>query len=584
MRANVVWANVCRMSPTRREALAQLAALAALPLARHAFVADDPLDGTIANYQEGRRRGLWSAAEVTAHAIERCRTVGARYRAIDMLADSAVAEARASDERRRAGRDRGPMDGVPVFAKAIYDMVGLPTTGSSAEWARLFPDSVRRDAVEVSRMRAAGAVVLGKTAADDFAYHGNGTSSHTGQVLNPYDATDTRTPGGSSAGSAVAVATGMAFAGLGTDDGGSNRIPAQFTGVVGMKPTFGLVPRTGVIPTWPYLDTHGPLARSASDAALLLAIIAGADVSDPLALTGSWNGAPLASLRDDALSGVRLGLVDAHVPRAQMTAEALAMWDRAVSDLKAAGATVESFAAPITRANYRDAFAASAKAREDVAVNSRSPAPTANALYKYFAGRTDDPRGAMRGIRCVSQVLRRASGDVRRMHSAPRPVDGRRSGGTFVRSLAHRSGDDARECDALGESRSDGLPDDALQRTARGRLVAGCSDDPGLRQLARSSRGVDSRRARRRRNARAESVDRRIARKRRAHPRAGARVRASIATLRRAAAGVTSRAASRMSNNNLLPHEVRRARACRVTWSTPYFSGMTKRGASENER
>lgn len=384
------------MSPTRREALAQLAALAALPLARHAFVADDPLDGTIANYQEGRRRGLWSAAEVTAHAIERCRTVGARYRAIDMLADSAVAEARASDERRRAGRDRGPMDGVPVFAKAIYDMVGLPTTGSSAEWARLFPDSVRRDAVEVSRMRAAGAVVLGKTAADDFAYHGNGTSSHTGQVLNPYDATDTRTPGGSSAGSAVAVATGMAFAGLGTDDGGSNRIPAQFTGVVGMKPTFGLVPRTGVIPTWPYLDTHGPLARSASDAALLLAIIAGADVSDPLALTGSWNGAPLASLRDDALSGVRLGLVDAHVPRAQMTAEALAMWDRAVSDLKAAGATVESFAAPITRANYRDAFAASAKAREDVAVNSRSPAPTANALYKYFAGRTDDPRGAMR--------------------------------------------------------------------------------------------------------------------------------------------------------------------------------------------
>ena len=185
-----------------------------------------------------------------------------------------------------AGR-AGPLDGVPVFAKAIYDMSGLPTTGSSAEWARLFPEPVRRDALEVARLRAAGAIVLGKTAADDFAYRGNGTSSHTGQVLNPHDPTGTRTPGGSSAGSAVAVAGGMAFAALGTDDGGSNRIPAQFTGVVGMKPTFGLVPRTGVIPTWPYLDTHGPLARTVADAALLLAAIAGADPSDPLALSAT---------------------------------------------------------------------------------------------------------------------------------------------------------------------------------------------------------------------------------------------------------------------------------------------------------
>jgi Asp-tRNA(Asn)/Glu-tRNA(Gln) amidotransferase A subunit family amidase len=283
-----------------------------------------------------------------------------------------------------------------VFAKAIYDMNGLPTTGSSAEWARLFPDPVRRDALEVARLRAAGAIVLGKTAADDFAYHGNGTSSHTGQVLNPYDPTGTRTPGGSSAGSAVAVASGMAFAALGTDDGGSNRIPAQFTGVVGMKPTFGLVPRTGVIPTWPYLDTHGPLARSVADAALLLAAIAGADASDPLALTAAWNGAPLARLRDDALAGVRLGLVEAHAPRDKMTAEALAVWDRALGDLRAAGAVVEPFAAAVTRVNYRDAFAAAARDRGDVAVDPDSPAPTANALYRYFAGRTNDPRAAVR--------------------------------------------------------------------------------------------------------------------------------------------------------------------------------------------
>jgi Asp-tRNA(Asn)/Glu-tRNA(Gln) amidotransferase A subunit family amidase len=384
------------MSPNRREALAQLAALAALPLHEWQSRRRDPLDGTVAEYQAGFRGGTWTAAETTERALERCRTSGAKWRAIDGLADSAVADARAADTRRRAGRLRGPLDGVPVFAKSIYDMMGMPTTASSAEWARLFPEVVRRDALEVARLRAAGAIVLGKTAADDFAYRGNGTSAHTGQVLNPYDPTGTRTPGGSSAGSAVVVAGGMAFAALGTDDGGSNRIPAQFTGVVGVKPTFGLVPRTGVIPTWPYLDTHGPLARTVADAALMLAVIAGADKSDPLALSGAWDGAPLARLRDDALAGARLGIVEIHVPRAQMTAEALAAWDRALGDLRSAGATAEPFTPVVTRVNVRDAFAAAARDRGDVAVNANSPAPTANALLQYFAGRTSDARGAIR--------------------------------------------------------------------------------------------------------------------------------------------------------------------------------------------
>src|SRR5258705_11733350 len=122
-------------------------------------------------------------------------------------------------------------------------------------------------------MRAAGAIVLGKTAADDFAYHGNGTSSLTGQVRNPYDPTGVKTPGGSSAGSAVAVACGIAFAAVGTDHGGSNRIPPQFCGVVGMKPTFGLVPPTGGIPTWPYLDTPGPRAAPGRHAAQRIAAL-----------------------------------------------------------------------------------------------------------------------------------------------------------------------------------------------------------------------------------------------------------------------------------------------------------------------
>jgi len=377
-----------------------MAVLAALPLPLSRWTAatsaTDPLDGTIAEYQQGRRRGDWTAAEVTRRALDRCRSEGMKWHAIDALAATAMADAIAADNRLRAGRVRGPLDGVPLFAKAIYDVAGLPTTGSNADWARLFPDAVSRDSLEVARMRVAGAVILGKTAADDFAYHGSGTSSYTGQVVNPHDPTGTRTPGGSSAGSAVSVACGMAFAALGTDDGGSNRIPAQFTGVVGMKPSFGLVPRSGVIPTWPFLDTHGPLARHVADAALLLAAIAGPDAVDPLARTERWNGAPLAALRDDALSGARLGLVDAHVPRAQMTAEALAIWDRAVGDLRAAGAGVDSFAPPVTLSNYRDAFAADAHARHDVTPDSRSPAPTANALFTYFAHRSNTPREAMR--------------------------------------------------------------------------------------------------------------------------------------------------------------------------------------------
>jgi Asp-tRNA(Asn)/Glu-tRNA(Gln) amidotransferase A subunit family amidase len=384
---------------SRRDALAQLAALAAsaaLPRSPWAFIDGDPLDGTIADCAAGLRSGRWSAAEIVARALERCRAEGMAWHAIDVLSATAAAEAKAADARKRGRTMRGPLDGVPVFAKAIYDMNGLPTTASSAAWARLFPEPVRRDALEVTRLRAAGAIVLGKTAADDFAYKGEGTSSHTGQVRNPYDPTGTRTPGGSSAGSAVAVADGMAFAALGTDDGGSNRIPAVCTGVVGMKPTFGLVPRTGVIPTWPYLDTHGPLARSVADAALMLAAIAGADRSDPLAAGRAPDGQPLAALRDDAVNGVRLGLVETHVPREKMTSEALAIWDRALADLRAAGAIVEPFVPPVTLATFRRAFADAEKARGDVAGNSRSPAATANALYRYFAGRTGDPVDAVR--------------------------------------------------------------------------------------------------------------------------------------------------------------------------------------------
>jgi aspartyl-tRNA(Asn)/glutamyl-tRNA(Gln) amidotransferase subunit A len=122
----------------------------------------------------------------------------------------------------------------------------------------------------------------------------------------------------------------------------------------------------------------------------------GPDVSDPLALATPVDRAPFAALRDDALSGVRLGVVEAHVPRAQMVPEAVAFWDRALADLSGAGALSDVFRPTVTLWTYRDAFASAAKERGDVAVDPKSPAPTANALLRYFAGRSSDPRAAVR--------------------------------------------------------------------------------------------------------------------------------------------------------------------------------------------
>lgn len=424
--------------PSRREALAQLAALFALPFARWPERRSDPLAGTIAEYQAGRVRGDWSATDVTTHALALCESRGRALRAIDQLSSDALTAARASDARLRAGRLMGPLDGVPLFAKSIYDLRGAPTTASSAEWAKLFPDAVGRDSIEVARLRAAGAVILGKTAADDFAYRGNGTSSLTGQVLNPHDTSGTKTPGGSSAGSAVTVLCGMAFAALGTDDGGSNRIPAGFCGVVGMKPTFGLVPRSGVIPTWPYLDTHGPLARSVADAALMLDAIAGPDVSDPLALTTPWRRGRLGALSATALKGARLGRVDAHLPLAQMTRDAQAAWHYAEGDLIRAGAIVDGFTPSVTRWTVREQFEEAARARGDVAPDANSPAPTANALLRYFASQGVDARAAItRGLAPFRAFYDVLPADVEAMLAlTAQPMESDAAGVSFARSRA----------------------------------------------------------------------------------------------------------------------------------------------------
>src|SRR3954466_684886 len=135
---------------SRREALLELSALFAVPLIRWPDRLADPLAGTIVEYQAGRARGDWTAAEVTKQALDRAGEWGSALRAIDQLSRTAIDDARDSDVAARRGAPRGPLDGVAVFAKSIYDMNGFPTTASSAEWARLFPEAVGRDAIEVA--------------------------------------------------------------------------------------------------------------------------------------------------------------------------------------------------------------------------------------------------------------------------------------------------------------------------------------------------------------------------------------------------------------------------------------------------
>ncbi len=192
-----------------------------------------------------------------------------------VLADKALAQADAVDARVAAGEDL-PLAGVPLAVKDHVWLAGAPATNGSRALADFVPDS---DCVAVSRLVKAGAVVVGKTNNPEFCYRGDTDSPLWGLTRNPWDRE--RTPGGSSGGSGVAVATGMAALAIGTDGGGSIRIPAAFCGIVGHKPTRGLVPTQPGFRGWPSLSVHGPMGRTVPDVAAMLEAMAGPDPADP---------------------------------------------------------------------------------------------------------------------------------------------------------------------------------------------------------------------------------------------------------------------------------------------------------------
>ena len=225
--------------------------------------------------QQLRKREL-SPVELAEAALAKIEKLNPALNAfITVTADSALQQAREAGNEIQRGRWRGPLHGVPLGLKDIVDTAGIRTTAASA----LFKDRIpTQDAEVVRRLRNAGAVFLGKQNLHEFAYGGSSMISYYGEVHNPWD--PARIAGGSSGGSAAAVAAGLGFGAIGTDTAGSVREPAAQCGVVGLKPTFGRVSARGVFPLSSSLDHIGPIARTVSDVAVLLQAIAGFDPED----------------------------------------------------------------------------------------------------------------------------------------------------------------------------------------------------------------------------------------------------------------------------------------------------------------
>lgn len=261
-----------------------------------------------------------------ARITERNRSINAF---ITVLEDDALAQARYADREISEGAYRGPLHGIPISLKDIIDLRNTPTTAAS----RVRDGHLaRRDATIVGRLRQAGAIFVGKTNLHEFALGTTNEDSAYGPVVHPLD--DTRSPGGSSGGSAASILTGMAYASIGTDTGGSIRIPSAACGLVGLKPTIGELPTDGIVPLSETLDHPGPMCRSVEDTALLYGVLRG--VANPTV--------PLA--RD--VSGLRFG-----IPRPYffdlLDTQVAARFDEACERLRAAGAVLENVVIPHTR-------------------------------------------------------------------------------------------------------------------------------------------------------------------------------------------------------------------------------------------
>ena len=302
---------------------------------------------SLAGLQAEMGSGALSSAALTGFYLQRIDRLNPALHAVITVNLEAPAEAAASDAVRAARGPRGPLEGIPVLIKDNIQVAGMPTTAGSPALLTAEPP----DAFCVQRLRAAGAVIIGKANLSEWAnfrsaYSTSGWSTLGGQTANPY-ALD-RNPSGSSSGSAAGVAAGLAPLAVGTETDGSIVCPASACGVVGIKPTNGLVSRRGIVPISPVQDTAGPMALSVSDAAALLSVLAGADPEDPY-LTGehdlaeravlSASGTPYPAAMDAAaLDGATVGIWrDVSAPAGPAC---IALLEAAVATLRSLGAIV----------------------------------------------------------------------------------------------------------------------------------------------------------------------------------------------------------------------------------------------------
>ncbi len=351
----------------RREFLALAGAtalgLAAPGRARARTSAHEMAEMTIGDLGAALDGGALTSRDLVRYHLDRIAAYdrsGPAINAFITVDHTAVDRAAALDAERAATGKRGPLHGIPIVLKDNLNTADLPTTAGNI----LFRDYVPgRDATVTGLLRRAGAIIVGKTNMHEWAMGTTTVSSLGGQTRNPYDTA--RNPGGSSGGTAAAVAAGFAAAGLGTDTLGSIRIPAARNNCVGIRPTAGLVSRAGMIPLSTTQDIPGPIARTVGDAALLLDLIAGPDPADPSTLdTARPEIGFSAGMHPNALAGKRIGIVDSFFgdPADPDCAATNALADRAIGDMAALGAefvhvgdlgTVTSLAAELTEYEFR---------------------------------------------------------------------------------------------------------------------------------------------------------------------------------------------------------------------------------------
>jgi aspartyl-tRNA(Asn)/glutamyl-tRNA(Gln) amidotransferase subunit A len=291
--------------------------------------------------------GRLSPIDVVDALLARIRTHDQKLHAyVEVYADAARLAAEAADKAIRSGHKIGPLHGVPVALKDLIEIEGRVTTGGSQVWhdrRSTYTATIAR------RMIAAGMIVLGKTHTVEFAMGGWGTNQHRGTPWNPWDPAVARTPGGSSSGTGVAVAACMAPWGIGTDTGGSVRLPSSWCGLSGLKTTIGRVSTYGILPLSPSLDTPGPMARSVEDAALLYQAIEGPDPNDPRTL-GLPPAGPMAMMRR-GVRGLKLARMPA-IERDHVAAETLNAYDSAIDTLARLGAEIVTVSLPRRFADY----------------------------------------------------------------------------------------------------------------------------------------------------------------------------------------------------------------------------------------